>query len=253
MTGLIAKMNAYWSKLIPEKIVCCAYAALKSHAKNGYYESKMQVIHNGIDTELYRPNKESRAQFRTLHNINEEAVLIGVIGRYHPIKGHKEFLEAILKIDLKHYSAHILLVGRDIQSASLLKPLINHPKLKPYLTIIPENREIPYTMSALDILCLPSHNEGFPNVVAEAMSCEVPCVITDVGDAVKIVEDTGISCKSNAPELLLTALLEMLNKSTSERRALGEKARKRIIEEFSLKKTLHSYLEIYQAVIKNKK
>ena len=69
---------------------------------------------------------------------------------------------------------------------------------------------MPAVYSALDLLCLSSISEGFPNVVAEAMACGVRCVVTDVGDAAAIVGETGLVVPPGRPEEMAAAIQELL-------------------------------------------
>ena len=80
-------------------------------------------------------------------------------------------------------------------------------------------------MAALDLASLTSLAEGFPNVVAEAMASEVPCVVTDVGDARWIVGETGRLVPGRDPAALAAAWSEMLALTANERRETGARAR----------------------------
>lgn len=88
--------------------------------------------------------------------------------------------------------------------------------------------------NALDILVLPSaYGEGFPNVVAEAMSCGVPCVVTDVGDAAMLIGDTGKCAPPKDPIALKNGISSMLQK-ISEDPTIKDQARQRILENFKV-------------------
>jgi len=88
--------------------------------------------------------------------------------------------------------------------------------------------------NALDLLTSSSYGEGFPNVVAEAMACGIPCVVTDVGDSACIVGDTGLVVPPKDPEALSNGWKEILALSQLDREARGKASRARIVEEFSV-------------------
>lgn len=103
-------------------------------------------------------------------------------------------------------------------------------------------------MSALDIFSSSSCGEGFPNVIGEAMACETPCVVTDVGDSALIVGDTGIVVKPSDPVALANAWATMIEKGEQHRKTLGKQARQRVLENFALKKIVQQYESLYQSI-----
>jgi glycosyltransferase involved in cell wall biosynthesis len=108
-------------------------------------------------------------------------------------------------------------------------------------------------MNALDLHVLPSVGEAFPNVVAEAMACGTPCVVTDVGDAAYIVGDTGWVVPPKDSSRLAQAIQDaMLEIQTSGRETFGIKCRERIQNNFSLEKVADAYIGLWQRVLESK-
>ena len=101
-------------------------------------------------------------------------------------------------------------------------------------------------MSGMDVFVLSSVGEGFPNVVAEAMCNEVPCVTTDVGDAAQIVGDTGVVVPPNDPSHLAKGIAQLLDAGEAQRRALGQRARQRIAERFGLDRMVQRFEDLYR-------
>ena len=93
--------------------------------------------------------------------------------------------------------------------------------------------DMPSVQNALDIATLSSSNgEGFPNAVGEAMSCGVPCVVTDVGDSPILVAETGVVVPLQDPRALADGWNLMLMRLATEGPELRAKARCRIVQEF---------------------
>jgi glycosyltransferase involved in cell wall biosynthesis len=106
-------------------------------------------------------------------------------------------------------------------------------------------------MSALDVHVLSSRVDAFPNVVAEAMCCGTPCVVTDVGDAALIVGRTGWVAPPGDPAALAAAMGEALAERAdadawSRRR---QAARERIVANFGLSTVVESYARLWSEVV----
>ena len=100
-----------------------------------------------------------------------------------------------------------------------------------------------------DILALTSKSEGFPNVIGEAMSCEIPCVTTDVGDCKIILGKTGLIVKQNV-DSVVAGWEKFFNCSTQELSNIKSKARSRIIKHYKIEKIINKYQEVYQSLNK---
>src|SRR6185437_14474542 len=105
------------------------------------------------------------------------------------------------------------------------KTLAVPPALLDRVILLGERSDLPKLLTALDVMILSSaFGEGFPNILGEAMACGVPCVATDVGDAAKIVGDTGRIVPPHDPAALCDAALAVL----ACRSALAEETRRRV-------------------------
>jgi glycosyltransferase involved in cell wall biosynthesis len=114
--------------------------------------------------------------------------------------------------------------------------------------LLGERRDVPLCLSAMDIFCLSSRTEGFPNVVGEAMCMGVPCVVTDVGDAAFLVADTGVVVPREDAAALAGGLERLVGIGTTERQALGKRAKARILAEFSMQRAFERFTCLYKKI-----
>lgn len=249
LTILLRKICACFS-FIPKKIVCCANAAKAEHIMVGYLKNKFELIPNGYNLTLFVPRDDVRKQIRNKLNIGDHELVIGNIGRFDPAKDHKTLLRAIKKLKDCDLSFKLLIIGRNINhNNNELMSLITEYKLNQIVILLDQQPDIHLYYNAFDLYLLSSRTEAFPNVVAEAMLCCKPCIVTDVGDAALIVGDTGIIVPIGSHEVMAEAVMEFLDLDKTKFLQLGFKARKRIEENFSLKNMVFSYEKLYLKIL----
>jgi glycosyltransferase involved in cell wall biosynthesis len=184
-------------------------------------------------------------------NIPEEAILIGLIGRFDPLKDHSCFLKAGAKLLSNKREVFFLLAGRGVDwQNQQLKQLIEKLGLSEKVFLLGERRDVHRITAALDISVCSSIVEGFPNVIGEAMSCGIPCVVTDVGDSAWLVGDSGMVVPPRNHGALCEAWLKLIEMGSVKRRGLGEKARKRIEDHFSIQMIVNKYEQLYEEQIR---
>jgi len=250
-TLFVARANAVLSRRIPARIICCANAALESHVALGYAREKMIVISNGFDLESFRPDPAARSEVRAMLGVDDSVPLIGMCGRFDPQKDHHNFLAAAGVLHTRLPNAQFVLWGKGMDRENpLLSAWIAEQGLDHVVHLLGFRTDSSRLHAALDVATLSAaYGEAFPNVVGEAMACAVPCVVTDVGDGAHIVGETGRSVPPGNPEALAAAWAELLSLPAAERRALGNEARNRIEDLFSLEKMGAAYAGLYRDII----
>ena len=246
-TRLIIIMCAYLSKIIPNRIIIDSNASYSSHKKAGYSWEKMEIIHNGVDTNEFSPNTIKRSEYRKQY-FKENELVIGLIARYHPVKGHDIFIKAISILRREVSNVKFLLNGSNIEiSNSKLMKMISKEGIQDFIHISDSKLEVTNILLACDILVSSSKFESFPNIICEAMACSIPCVVTNVGDCAEIVGETGVIVSANDADELSSAIMGLINMPLKDRKKLGENARLRIKNNFSLSLMMEKYNNIYDS------
>jgi glycosyltransferase involved in cell wall biosynthesis len=251
LTFLTVRMCAHLSRWLPRKIICCSDASRRVHTALGYAGEKMIMIPNGYDLGTFRPDSAARESIREELQIPENAPVIGLVARFHPQKDHRNFMLAASSLHKDRPEVHFVLCGQEVnwENKALIR-WIDEAGIQKRVYLLGRRDDIPKLTAALDIACLSSsYGEGFPNIVSEAMSCEVPCVVTDVGDAALIVGETGIVVPPRDPAALAAALHQMVDLGQEGRKQLGIAARQRITEEFDLPKIVARYENFFQELV----
>jgi glycosyltransferase involved in cell wall biosynthesis len=143
------------------------------------------------------------------------------------------------------------MVGRGNDwSNSTLRGWIEDAGLVDKFKLVGQQSDVPYYLSAVDVFCLSSVNEAFPNVVVEAMAMGLPCIVTRAGDAADIVGDERFVVPVSDSVALTDALLRMCQLDPVNRRLLGERNAKKVREEYGIKKIRLKYVEIYDEILR---
>ncbi len=224
-----------WLSRYADLIIANSYVGKGDHLMHGYAHERFIVIHNGIDTEKFLCLPEAGQPLREQWNIPASAPLIGIVGRLDPQKDHPTFLHAAAQLAQKRSDVRFFCVGDGpADYKAKLQALASKLGLDKRLIWAGPHNNMPAVYNALDILTLTSSfGEGFPNVVGEAMSCGVPTIVTDVGDAARIVENPRRVVSSGDPTALVIAWQDLLSLTHEERRALATVLRNRITKNYA--------------------
>lgn len=225
-------------------IVFNSAVSREQHTAFGITAPRTLVIPNGFDTALWCPDAKERDIVRQSLGISRGARVVGHVARYHPIKDQATLLKAMQPVMLECQQAHLLLIGREVAPSN--------PSLKEYFDSLPMDRvhvmeerfDVQRLLQALDVFCLSSRSEAFPNVLGESMASGVVCVTTDVGDARLIVGETGSIVPAGDAAAMANALRALLEKDESELEALGSMARSRILQRYSIAAAVKSYQDL---------
>jgi len=203
----------------------------------GFSAARIARIPNGVDTDLFKRRKGFRSQgpFQFI-----------LIGRKTPQKGIDVALRAV-KMLMDRGLTHFRLVLRGRED-----PSQNYPLMAQALGVEQLVEFLPFTDAVLDFyhdahcLILPSRSEGMSNTLLEAMSLEIPVIASDVSGASEIINDNidGILIPPEAPEALANAMQKIMKK-TDLAVKMGQQARLKVANNFSLQSVAQKYSELY--------
>jgi glycosyltransferase involved in cell wall biosynthesis len=248
-TYWLVRLGALFSYFIPNRIVCCANSAKTTHIKLHYAAHNMTVIPNGYDFSAFDRDPNLMQKARLELGFVDADIVVGVVGRFDPLKDFHNFVTAASFMAAKRGDVKFLMVGRGNEwSNDLLREWIEVAGLSEQFKLVGQQTNVAYYLSAMDIFCLSSVSEAFPNVVVEAMAIGLPCVVTRAGDAADILgnDDFVVPVKDSAA--LATVLLRMCNLNPVVRTILGEENAKKVREEYGIEKIRQKYEEIYDQV-----
>lgn len=249
MTRLTIKVGAWISKSV-SRVIYCGRFVEQCHTKLGYSSSNAVIIPNGFDTDRFAPSAESRKLVREKLRLPEDALIVGMTARYHPHKDHPNFIRAAAIVRKTKPDVYFVLAGRGLdKSNAFIRGLAEDLDLRDRLIMLGEHCSVETLLPAFDVYCLSSSAEGFPNSLGEAMSCGVPCVSTDAGASSEVIGEDGWIVPTRNSEMLATAVTDALQKSSTEREVIGQRARARVVQQFSLSAVAERYAEVYRSAL----
>lgn len=209
------------------------------------HDLPMAVIPHGIDTDVFRPRDRQVA--REVLGIPADGLVVLFVAEWmwRHTKGFAILAEALQgSADIKNLMLVSVGTGRpaiDVQ--------VPHLKLPP----VRGERLLSFVYSAADVLVVPSLQENFPFVVLEAMACGLPVVGSDVGGIPEQIQPGvhGLLVPARDPAALRDGIIRLL-KDPAMRAEMSTRARRRVLEEYTLARHVRRYIELYDAILSNR-
>jgi len=237
--GVVSRIER-WLARVPDVILVNSRAGARFARARGFPAGRLRVVRNGIDTERFRPDPAGRARVRGEWGVGPGERVIGTVGRFDPIKDLDCFLAAAARVSGHGGALRFALVGGGEQEArEHLERRATELGIADRLVFAGARDDMTSVYSALDVLCSSSLGEGFPNVLAEAMACGVPCVATDVGDSADIVSSHGVIVPPRDPGALAQGLVEVLERLAREGDGLASACRAHVTSQFTIERLVH--------------
>lgn len=148
----------------------------------------VSVVYNGVDHQAFRP--QSRADARAGLGLGQDERVILYVGNLKASKGCLDLMEAFIRLADAQPRAVLAVVGGG-EAQGPMRALAQRAGLAERVRFAGKvpHASLPTWFAAADLLCLPSHNEGVPNVVLEAMACGLPVVATRVGGIPEVLPE----------------------------------------------------------------
>jgi glycosyltransferase involved in cell wall biosynthesis len=182
----------------------------------GVSADKVRTIRNGCNPGVFhlRDRSAARAQLA----IDDKAELVLFVGRLDTAKGIEELLEAFASLASHRPNLRLAFVG-DGPGGDHLRSKTKHLALEDRITLngACSSQEVAHWLAAANVLALPSYNEGYPNVVIEALSCGRPVIATNVGGLLELVNDeSGILIAPRDSRALAAAIEKAMDRRWDE-------------------------------------
>lgn len=211
----------------------------------GFPGEKITVLLNGVDTERFCP--ASRAEARAKIALPGNALVLGIAGRFGPFKQHALLLEAFDRLAAQRPELHLLVVGDGGSERERVMTLARSSPAASRIHLAGLQHDLPPYYQAMDLLVVPSFNEGLSNVVLEAMACGVPALTHSLPGHAEVIEhgvDGWLAELSSAAKL--GQELEKLLADRARLAKMGNVARSTVARRFSLGQMIANYASLYR-------
>lgn len=209
---------------------------------------RLVVIPNGVDTERWHPDPASRNDLRKRLGLEQEFLWLAA-GRLHPVKDYPTLLRAMMDVP---QAAHLVIAGAGPEEGPLWRLAIRFG-LQSRVRFVGFQPDVLPWMQAADAFVLTSRWEGLPMALLEAGACGLPAVATDVAGSGEIVVqgESGFLAPAGDSLALRTAMQRMMCLDAGARSAMGERARCKVVGEFSMERVLDRWEAVYRELLRS--
>lgn len=190
-------------------------------------------------------------KFKVLSPYNNRKYQIGYIGRLSKEKGPHHFVQALPEILSKHKEIQVIIAG-DGELKEEIKLFIQKSNLHNQIDFVGwiNHNDLPIYLNQIRLLIIPSHTEGLPNVMLEAMACGTVVLATPVGTITDVITSgkTGFIMESNSPDCIRENVLAVMKDPNLEK--IAESGRIFVETNFSFTKTVEMWVSVFDQIAK---
>ena len=210
-------------------------------------DSKISVVHNGIDTKNFG-DFSAREKIRKDLEL-QDAFLVGIIARLSDVKGHLYLIRAMRRVIETSPTARLLIIGEGKMKDALIKE-VERVGINQQVIFVPAVKNTREMLSAMDIFVMPSLQEGLGLALMEAMAQGIPVAGSAVGGIKTLIQDkfNGLLVKPADVSALEQAIITLL-KDPALRQSLGARGREFIIKNFSKEEMVQKTEIVYQQAV----
>jgi glycosyltransferase involved in cell wall biosynthesis len=235
---------------VADQVITVCEAFARDLQRKGIPRERVVVRHNMVlPFAPCLPNET--VELRERWGIAPDAIILLSVGRLSREKGHADLIDAInqLRETPLGRTFHLLVVGEGPER-NAIQQTIDQFGLRDIVTLTGQQHNMRPYYSMADIVVLPSHSEGSPNVLLEAMAAGIPTVATNVGGIPELATDglTSLIVESKNPKSMSEALLRLLTDETL-RTKLSEAAMRRAAE-YNPERYCEAMIEIHTRVLR---
>lgn len=222
----------------------------------GVPSERITHLHNGVDTETFRPARGGREPLPIAGFASADAFVIGTVGRMEAVKDPLNLARAFVMltsmIPAGGRPVRLVMAG-DGALRSQVNDVLRQAGVGESVWLAGERSDVAELMRGFDVFALPSLGEGISNTVLEAMASGLPVVATAVGGNPELVRDgrTGRLVPSADPRALAEALLFYYH-NEAECRRQGSEARLTVERHFSMQAMVGNYVALYDRMLKKR-
>ena len=246
-TKFLFLFNIFFSR-IPKKIIINSNISKIQLQNFGFHIDSFKFIPNGFDSNYWVRDLSFRKLKRENLGIENLDFLIGYVGRYHPMKNIILLLKAFEIISINFPNSKLVIIGHKENDFNKFEKLIFDRIPNNQIILLNQKNNINKYYSIFDLFTLCSVSEGFPNVLGEAMSCELCCISTNVGEASALLQEVGFIIPVDDLDALVREITNCIE-NLEITKNMGGGARNKIIKSYSLQNTVNQYFNLYNGKV----
>lgn len=228
---------------LSDHIVSNSKAGARLAIDRGADSVAVSVVPNGRHVDRF--SEANPKAVRTELNVESDELIVGTVGRLLERKGHFELVTAWNEVRKREPGARLVFVG-DGQDGDEIKAHAEQLGCRDNIEFLGTRRDVPALLAAMDVFVFPSHFEGLPGAVIEAMAAGVPIVATPVDGTAELLDAyrTGLFVPVESPDVLAWAMTRLLETPTLRER-LGRAARTEAAAEYTIDAMVTRFETLY--------